>query len=121
MNKITKWFKTHKPMDFKYIIIMFLVFYILKQKAVWYMTALIGFVTYPEVIDKTVFTDIGIIFKDAFTKVYDIGFNLAETFHPYNLLIGKCIVWGIIIWLVVFILFVIIYLINSMCYKEAKK
>ena len=76
-KKMIKWFKTHKPSDWRYVIIIFLLFQIFQRDIMWFMILSMGFVSYPNEIDYVPIFEragdkIATAYTTAMTKLYEI-------------------------------------------------
>ena len=125
MNRITKWFRTHKPIDWKYLIILFLSLKLLHYKLVWFVVFWTGLTFYPIKIESEILTEagtkVGEIYTAAFIRISDLGYDIGQATFPYNLFISTVSRWGIMIIIVVICICAVIHLINVIFYKEDEK
>ena len=82
--KLIEWLKTHKPLDFRYIIIICLLLKIFYRDLIWFTMLLVGFTSYPSKIDyipifEKAGNKIASAYTSAMTKLYEAGFNLGES------------------------------------------
>jgi len=125
-KKMIKWFKTHKPSDWRYVIIIFLLFQIFQRDIMWFMILSMGFVSYPNEIDYVPIFEragdkIATAYTTAMTKLYEIGFNLAESFYPHNIWIVKIVSYGLKVIIITLVVCVLVWLVNSIMYERDKK
>lgn len=127
MRRISKWLKNHKPLDYKWIIIIFLLIKLLKADLIWFIFFMVGFVSYPSEIDHIPIIQkagerISEIYTNAMIKIYDFGFSLGESLYPHNSWISSVFIYGL--WTIISLLIIgfVIWLINSiMYYRHMKK
>ena len=120
---ITNWLKTHKPIDFKLFIIIGLIFMLLKRTLVWLSLVMVGIAAYPKQIDyKIIFekagNTIGVAYEKAMIQLYEAGFRIGEQWYPQNVILVRTIYFSISIAIIVFVVFIIVYFINVIMYKN---
>jgi len=124
-----KWIKTHKPLNWKAIMIFFLLFQLLKdfiKGFMWFQMFLLGFITYPNEIDYVPILEkagdrIGTAYTSAMTRVYENGFNLAGLLYPHNFWIGNTVIYGSMILIIILMVCVFVWTAHSIMYKKKKK
>lgn len=125
-QKIINWFKYHKPVDWKWMIIIILLIELFKARVALFFMFILGFVTYPHEIDyKPIFQRagdrIGEVYNAAMIKLYEAGINLGSQLHPHNVWLGMLINYGIVAIMITLIFCLLVYIVNVIVYKKGKK
>jgi len=123
---ITNWLKTHKPIDWKWILIFVLIFQSIKRTLVWIFIVLTGVATYPSQIDyKPIFEraggNIGNAYETALNRLYESGLRIGESLYPNNMLVCKLINYSMMLVLVSIIFLMVIHIINIIMYNKKQK
>ncbi|KKN12919.1 hypothetical protein LCGC14_1011540 [marine sediment metagenome] len=123
IKKIIAWMKNNKPLDWTWIIIIVLSIKVLHRELVWFLMMFTGLVSYPKKIDYIpIMEKAGERIGDAYTtgmiKIYEAGFNLGGSLHPYNIIIAKIISYGITALLIFLICYILFLMIHIFIYKR---
>lgn len=127
-EKIINWLKSPKPitLDWKWIIIIILLFYVGADYLFLFGLLLIGCASYPHEIDVTpIFEKVGNAIGNMYTMLmsamYEVGFTIGEITYPYNTWIVNALLWSLRLILIFLILWLIVKLINGIMFNINKK